>query len=46
MKDDDFNMEADNLEKLALMMGFKHEEIIMFENLTEKETRQALVYGW
>ena len=34
-----------HLEKLALTMGFKHEDIILFENLTTDETHEALAYG-
>ena len=44
-KDEDMDEEVGKLEELALLMGFQHEDIIMFENLTERETRQALVYG-
>ena len=36
---------AKHLEKLALTMGFQHEDIILFKNLTSFETLQALVYG-
>lgn len=32
-------------EKVALNMGFEHEDIILFESLTAKETTEALVYG-
>ena len=32
-------------EKIALNMGFEHEDIILFESLTAKETIEALVYG-
>ena len=31
------------LERLALSMGFMHEDIVLFDNLTELETQQALV---
>ena len=43
----DLNMiiDAKHLEKLALTMGFQHEDIILFENLTYSETNEALVYG-
>ena len=34
-----------HLEKLALTMGFQHEDIILFDNLTHEETNNALVYG-
>ena len=33
------------LEKLAHLMGFKHEDIVLFDSLTYSETEQALVYG-
>ena len=39
------NYEVENLEKLAVMMGFDHSDVIMFENLTADETLEALVYG-
>jgi len=32
------------LEKLAHLMGFKHEDIVLFDSLTYSETEQALVY--
>ena len=31
-------------EKVALNMGFEHEDIILFESLTAKETTEALVH--
>ena len=34
-----------HLEKLALTMGFQHEDIILFDNLTDIETLEALAYG-
>ena len=36
---------AKHLEKLALTMGFQHEDIILFKNLTAVETFEALAYG-
>ena len=37
--------EVKHLEKLALTMGFQHEDIILFDNLTYTETNEALAYG-
>ena len=44
-RDEHMDKEVENVEKLALLMGFEHEDIIMFENLTATESHQALVYG-
>ena len=36
--------EVKQLERLALTMGFQHEDIILFENLTRYETIEAILY--
>ena len=36
--------EVKQLERLALTMGFQHEDIILFENLTTYETIEAILY--
>ena len=33
------------LERLALSMGFLHQDILLFDNLTTLQTKQALVVG-
>ena len=43
--DEHFFEDVKNLEKLAILMGFQREDIILFESLTADETEQALVYG-
>ena len=43
--EEEFYEDVKCLEKLALSMGFKHDDIILFDDLTKHETLQALVYG-
>ena len=37
--------EVNHFEKLALTMGFQHEDILLFESLTVMETVEAFIYG-
>ena len=41
-----YHEDVKHLEKLAILMGFQREDIILFESLTADETEQALVYGF
>ena len=43
--DGDVDKDVVYFEKLAIKMGFKHDDVILFENLTAIETWQALVCG-
>ena len=45
-KDQSMINDVKHLEKLALTMGFQHEDIILFESLTAYETYEALLYGY